>query len=175
MSNVALGLLLSLDVTVMVLLFWPVRPLVSNVTSIWPVPPGGISLVLRAAAVHPQEVRTWSMTSGAVPVFFTVNAWVSLSPSVAVPKSFTALSNSILGPLTTACALAEPEAEGPRLHPSTTRESTNEPARRRATFRVRFATARILVCSGRRFKNDGSRGVLVPGLRGRGEGQGRGQ
>ena len=48
---------------------------------IFPSPPGGICLG-NETAVHPQPVRTLSMSSGVVPVLATTKSWVTVAPSI---------------------------------------------------------------------------------------------
>ena len=86
-SKVEVGFRLSFELTVMLLLPVPRNPRVSNVISIGPVPPAGISPFPRVTAVQPHEVLRLDRTNGDAPVFLTVNTCLSTVPSFTGPKS----------------------------------------------------------------------------------------
>jgi len=87
---VVVGDLGSFDVTVIdfVCLFFLMPVL--KVTLIVPSPPGGMAVLVRTAAVHPQVAFALIRRSGALPVFFTMKLWLTRDPRAMVPKSCTA-------------------------------------------------------------------------------------
>ena len=61
----------------------PPYPAVSTLITIFPSPPGGICLGYETA-VHPQPVLTFSITSGASPLFCMIKSCVTSVPSITV-------------------------------------------------------------------------------------------
>jgi hypothetical protein len=76
-----------LDLTLTVFFCLPFLWPVLKVTSICPSPPGGISVVVRTAAVQPQEPPTSISLRGPLPAFRTAKVCETLAPWTTVPKS----------------------------------------------------------------------------------------
>lgn len=92
----------SLDVTVMLFFCCPFLRPVLKVTSISPSPPGGMSVLVKTAAVHPHPALAFISLSGASPMFCTMNLCVTFDPCETLPKSWDVSGKKILGvpPLT---------------------------------------------------------------------------
>ena len=88
---------LQLDVTLMVLYCAPSLLSESKRTRIVPVAPGFTGARSYSGTVQPQEVSTFWIMRSALPTFLKVNEVPTCSPCKIVPKSNTAVSNSILG------------------------------------------------------------------------------
>lgn len=70
---------------------------VLKVTSIVPSPPGGTFLDDTRTAVHPHPAFTFSIKSGAFPVFLNTKECLSSGPETFLPKSCSTFTNSSLG------------------------------------------------------------------------------
>ncbi len=77
---------LVLTVIFLVIVF-PPYPDVSTLITIFPSPPGGICLGYETA-VHPQPVLTFSITSGASPLFCMIKSCVTSVPSKTEEKVY---------------------------------------------------------------------------------------
>jgi len=66
---------------------FPPYPAVSTLITIFPSPPGGICLGYETA-VHPQPVLTFSIASGASPLFCMIKSCVTSAPSITVGNMY---------------------------------------------------------------------------------------
>lgn len=85
--TVVVGLFGSLEVTVIDFVCWFFFVPVLKVTLIVPSPPGGMAVLVRTAAVHPQEPLALISLSGALPLLITLKVWLTFEPRGTVPKS----------------------------------------------------------------------------------------
>ena len=74
------GLIGSFDLTVIVFFWFPFLWAVLKVTSIFPSPPGGMSVSVRTAAVHPHPPPASISFSGASPALRTTKVCETLVP-----------------------------------------------------------------------------------------------
>ena len=72
---------------IFLVIVFPPYPDVSTLITIFPSPPGGICLGYETA-VHPQAVLTFSITSGASPLFCMIKSCVTSVPSKTVGKVY---------------------------------------------------------------------------------------
>lgn len=87
----------SLDVTVMLFFCFPFLRPVLKVTSISPSPPGGMSVLVKTAAVHPHDALAFMSFKGASPILRTTNLYDTFDPWLTEPKSWDVSGKKILG------------------------------------------------------------------------------
>jgi len=92
---------LVLTVIFLVIVF-PPYPDVSTLITIFPSPPGGICLGYETA-VHPQPVLTFSITSGASPLFCMIKSCVTSVPSKTVGKVYRLSGTKTDGDVSVCC------------------------------------------------------------------------
>jgi len=81
---------------------FPPYPDVSTLITIFPSPPGGICLGYETA-VHPQPVLTFSITSGASPLFCMIKSCVTSVPSKTVGKVYRLSGTKTEGDVSVCC------------------------------------------------------------------------
>ena len=96
--------------TVTTLVVGPSLVLESKVTLISEVSPGLMGALGGVEVVQPQEACAELMIRSDLPVLVKTNVWLSRSPCITVPKSYSVSLNSILGPLSSLTETLPPSA-----------------------------------------------------------------